>query len=79
MRVPVLGEVRLAVGSNLDSGDPFSGVLATGVEGTTRVLSMIELPIAALDNFGNNHQFIESGKGGDAGAAAEGLHDPNEL
>jgi hypothetical protein len=40
---------------------------------------MIELPIAALDNFGNNHQFIESGKGGDAGAAAEGLHDPNEL
>jgi hypothetical protein len=79
MRVPVLGEVRLAAGSNLDSGDPLSGVLATGVEGTTRVLSVIELPIATLDNFRDNHQFIESGKGGDAGVAVEGLHDPNEL
>jgi hypothetical protein len=50
-----------------------------GVEGTTRVLSVIELPIAALDNFGDNNQFIESGKGGNAGVAAEGFHDPNEL
>jgi hypothetical protein len=79
MKVPVLGEVRLAAGSNLDSGDPLSGVVATGVEGTTRVLSVIELPVAALDNFGDNHQFIESGKAVDAGVAAEGLHDPNEL
>jgi hypothetical protein len=79
MRVPVLGEVRLAAGSNLDSGDPLSGVLATGVEGTTRVLSVIELPIATLHNFGDNNRFIESGKGGNAGVAAEGFHDPNEL
>jgi hypothetical protein len=79
MRVPVPGEVRLTAESNLNSGDSLSGVLATGVEGTTRVLSVIELPIAALDNFGDNHQFVESGKGVDAGVAAEGLHDPNEL
>jgi hypothetical protein len=79
MRVPVLGEVRLAAGSDLDSGDSLSGVLATGVEGTTRVLGVIELPIAALDNFGDNHQFVESGKGMDTEIAAEGLHDPNEF
>jgi hypothetical protein len=79
MSVPVLGEVRLTAGSNLDSGDPLSGVLATGVEGTTRVLSVKELPIAALDDFGDNNQFIKSGKGDNAGIAAEGFHDPNEL
>jgi hypothetical protein len=79
MRVPVVGEVRLAVGSNLNSGDSLSGVLTAGVEGATRMLGVIELPVAALDNFGDNHQFIESGKGVDAGVAAEGLHDPNEL
>jgi hypothetical protein len=79
MRVPVLGEVRLAAGSNLNSGDSISGVLATGVEGTTRVLGVVEFPIVALDNFGDNHQFIESGKSVNAGVAAEGLHDPNEL
>jgi hypothetical protein len=40
---------------------------------------VIELPITVLDNFGDNNQFIESGKGGNAGVAAEGFHDPNEL
>jgi hypothetical protein len=79
MGVPVLGEVRLAAGSDLDSGDSLSGVLATGVEGTTRVLGVIELPIATLDNFGDNHQLVESGKGMDTEIAAEGLHDPNEF
>jgi hypothetical protein len=79
VRVPVFGEVRLAAGSNLDSGDPLSGILAMGVEGTTCVLSVIELAIAALDNFRDNHQFIESGKGGNARVAAEGFHNPNEL
>jgi hypothetical protein len=79
MRVLVLGKIRLAAGSNLNSGDSLSGVLATGVEGATRMLGVIELPIAALDNFGDNHQFIESSKSVDAGVAAKGLHDPNEL
>jgi hypothetical protein len=79
MRVPVLREVRLATGSDLDSGDSLLGILATGVEGTTCVLGVIELSIAALDNFGDNHQFVESGKGMDTEIAAEGLHDPNEF
>jgi hypothetical protein len=43
------------------------------------VLGVIELPVAALDNFGDNHQFVESGKGMDTEVAAEGLHDPNEF
>jgi hypothetical protein len=79
MRVLVVGEVTLAAGSNLNSGDPFSGVLTSGVESATRMLSVIELPVAALDNFGDNHQFVESGKGMDTEIAAEGLHDPNEF
>jgi hypothetical protein len=79
MRVPVVGEVSLAAGSNLNSGDPLSGVLAPGVEGATRMLSVIELPVAGLDNLGNNYQFVESGKGVDNGVTAEGLHDPNEF
>jgi hypothetical protein len=79
VRVPILGEVRLATGSNLDSGDPLSGILATGVERTTRVLSVIELASAALDNFGDNHQFVESGEGMDIEIATKGLHDPNEF
>jgi hypothetical protein len=79
MRVPVVGEVTLAAGSNLNSGDPFSGVLTPGVEGATRMLSVIELPVAALDNLRDNHQFVESGKGVDTRVAAEGLHDPNEF
>jgi hypothetical protein len=79
MRVPVVGEVGLAARSNLNSGDPLSGVLAPGVEGAARVLSVIELPVAALDNFGDNYQFVESSEGIDTGVAAEGLHDPNEF
>jgi hypothetical protein len=80
MRVTVVvGEVTLAAGSNLNSGDPFSGVLTQGVEGATRMLSVIELPVAALDNLGDNYQFVESGKGIDTGVAAQGLHDPNEF
>jgi hypothetical protein len=55
MRVLVLGEVSLAAGSNLNSGDPLSGVLPPGVEGATHMLSVIKLPVAGLDNLGDNH------------------------
>jgi hypothetical protein len=79
MRAPVLGEISLAARSDLNSGDPFSGVLPPGVEGSTRMLSVIKLPVASLDNLGDNHQFVESGKGMDTEIAAEGLHDPNEF
>jgi hypothetical protein len=43
------------------------------------MLSVIELPVSGLDNLGDNHQFVESGKGVDTGVTAEGLHDPNEF
>jgi hypothetical protein len=43
------------------------------------MLTMIELPVAALDDLRDNHQFVESGKGIDTGVAAEGLHNPNDL
>jgi hypothetical protein len=79
MRVPVFGEVSLASGSNLNSGNPLSSVLPPSVESATRMMGVIELSVTALDNFGDNHQFVESGKSMDTGIAAKGLHDPNEF
>jgi hypothetical protein len=79
VRIPVVGEISLAAGSDLNSRNPFSGVLAPGVEGTTCVLSFIELPIVNLDNIGNDDQFEESGEGINAEVTAKGLHDPNKL
>jgi hypothetical protein len=79
MRGPIFGEVSLAAGSNLNSGNPLSSVLLPGVEGATRMLSVVELPITGLDNLGNNHKFVEPGKGVDIEVAAEGLHDPNKF
>jgi hypothetical protein len=79
IRVPVVGEVGLAAGSNLDSSDPFSGVLAPGVEGASRMLSLVELPVTDLDNLGNNYQFVESGKGVNTEVTTKGLHDPNKF
>jgi hypothetical protein len=73
MRAPVFGEVSLAAGSNLNLGNPLSSVLPPSVESATRMLGVIELSIAALDNFRDNHQFVESGKSMDTGIAAEGL------
>jgi hypothetical protein len=79
IRVPVVGEVGLAAGSNLDLSDPFSGVLAPGVEGAARMLSVVELPVTDLDNLGNNYQFVESDKGVNTEVTAEGFHDPNKF
>jgi hypothetical protein len=55
IRVPVVGEVGFATGSNLNSSDPLSGVLAPGVEGAARMLRVLELPVAGLNNLENNH------------------------
>jgi hypothetical protein len=79
MRPPIIGEVRLATRSNLDSGNSFSGILTSRVESATRMLTVIELPIIALDDLRDNHQYVESGEGIDTGIAAEGLQNPNEL
>jgi hypothetical protein len=79
LRIPVVGEVGLAAGSDLNSRNPLSGVLASSVEGTTFMLSFVELPIVDLDNIGNDDQLEESGKGINAKVTAKGLHDPNKL
>jgi hypothetical protein len=79
MRIPVVGEVGLAAGSNLNSCNPLSGVLAPGVEGAACMLSFVELPVADLDNVGNNYQLVESGEGVNTEFTAKGLHDPNKL
>jgi hypothetical protein len=79
IRVLVVGEISLAAGSNLDLSDPFSGILAPGVEGAARMLCVVELPVAGLDNLGNNYQLVESGKGINTEVTAEGLHYPNKF
>jgi hypothetical protein len=79
IRIPIISEIGLAAGSNLNSCNPLSGVLAPGVEGATCVLSFVELPVTDLDNVGNNHQFVESGEGVNTEVTAKGLHDPNKL
>jgi hypothetical protein len=79
VRIPVVGEIGLAAGSDLNSRNPFSGVLSPGVEGTTCVLSFIVLPVIDLDNIGSDDQFEESGEGVDAEISAKGLHDPNKF
>jgi hypothetical protein len=48
-------KVGLAARSDLDSDDSLSGVLTSRVEGAARVLTLVELPIFTLDNFGNDH------------------------
>jgi hypothetical protein len=79
IRIPVVGEVGLAAWSDLDSCNPLSGVLVPAVEGAASVLSLVELPVADLDNVENNYQFVESGKGVNTEVTAKGFHDPNKL
>jgi hypothetical protein len=43
------------------------------------VLSLVELPVADLNNVGNNYQFVESGEGVNTEVTAKGLHDPNKF
>jgi hypothetical protein len=40
---------------------------------------MVELPIFAFDNFGDDHQFVEPGETVDDRTAAEGLQNPDKL
>jgi hypothetical protein len=79
VRIPVVGEIGLAAGSDLNPRNPFSGILVPSVEGTTCMLSFVELPIVDLDNIGNDDQFEESGEGVNTKVTAKGLHDPKKL
>jgi hypothetical protein len=79
VRIPVISKVGLAAGSDLNSRNPFSGVLASGVEGAACMLTFVELPVVDLDDIGDDDQFEQSGKSIDAKITAEGLHDPNKF
>jgi hypothetical protein len=79
VRPPIIGEVRLATRSNLDSGNSLSGILTSCVESATRVLTVVELPVFTFHDLRDDHQFVESGEGINARTAAEGLQNPDEL
>jgi hypothetical protein len=79
VRIPVISEVGLAARSDLNSRNPFSGVLASGVEGAACMLSFVELPVVNLYDIGDDDQFEKSGKSVNAKITAEGLHDPNKF
>jgi hypothetical protein len=79
IRVPIIGQVGLAAGSNLNSRNPFSGVLSPGVESAACMLSFVILPVVDFDDVGNNDQFKKSGESIDAEVTTKGFHDPNKL
>jgi hypothetical protein len=54
VRAPVVSQVSFAAGRDLNSCDPSSGVLLSGVESTTRIVSFVELPVVDLDNVWHN-------------------------
>jgi hypothetical protein len=79
VRIPVISKVGLATGRDLNSRNPFSGVLASGVEGAACMLSFVELPVVDPDDIGDDDQFEKFGKSVDAKITTEGLHDPNNF
>jgi hypothetical protein len=79
VRVPIIGQVGLAAGSDLNSRNPFLGVLSSGVESAACMLSFVIFPVVDFDDIGNNDQLKKSGKSIDAEVSSEGLHDPNKL
>jgi hypothetical protein len=54
VRAPIVSQVGFAAGRDLNSRDPSSGVLSSGVESTTRIVSFVELPVVDFDNVGHN-------------------------
>jgi hypothetical protein len=55
-RVPIISQVGLAARSDLNSRNPFSGVLSSGVESAACMLSFVILPVVDFDDIGNNDQ-----------------------
>jgi hypothetical protein len=55
VRVTVVSQVGLAAGRDLNSRDPSTDVLSSGVESTTRMLSFVKLPVVDFDNVGHNN------------------------
>jgi hypothetical protein len=79
VRVPVVSQVGLAAGRDMNSRDPPSGVLSSGVESTTHMMSFVKLPVVDFDNVEHNDQLKKPCESVDAEFALEGLHNPNKL
>jgi hypothetical protein len=79
VRIPIISEVALAAGSNLNSCNPFSGVLAPGVKGAACVLSFVELSVVNFYDIRHNNQFEKSCESIGTKVTSEGLHDPDKL
>jgi hypothetical protein len=56
VQTPVLCEICLAAGSDLNLRDPFSRILSTGVEGAAHIVSLVKLTVVDLDNIWHNNQ-----------------------
>jgi hypothetical protein len=79
VRAPVLCEVCLAAGRDLNSHDSLSRILSTGVEGATCVVSFVKLTVVDLDNIWHNDYLKKSSDNIYPEITAKSLHDPNEL
>jgi hypothetical protein len=55
VRTPVLREIRLTAGRDLNSRDSLSRFLSVGVEGAARVVSFVVFTIIDLDNVWHNN------------------------
>jgi hypothetical protein len=55
VRTPVLCEICLAAGRDMNSRDSLSRILLMGVEGATRVVSFVKLIIVDLDKVWHNN------------------------
>jgi hypothetical protein len=79
VQAPIFGEIGFTAGRDLDSRDPSSGVLTSGVESATGIMSLVELPIVDLYDIRHNNQFKESCESIGIKVTSEGLHDPDKL
>jgi hypothetical protein len=62
VRTPVFCEICFAAGRDLNSRDPFSRILSTGIESAARVVSLVKLTVVDLDNIWHDNQLKKSAK-----------------
>jgi hypothetical protein len=54
VRAPIVSQVGLAAGRDLNLCDPSSGVLSSSAESTTHIVSFVKLPVVDFDNVRHN-------------------------
>jgi hypothetical protein len=62
VRTPVFCEICFAAGRDLNSRDPFSCILSTGIESAARVVSLVKLTVIDLDNIWHDNQLKNRAK-----------------